>query len=168
MKNNIDFIMLGDSLSARGDWEVLLYPKKSLNLGHDGDTTKGVLERLELACEVKSKYIFLMIGINDMNLYISLDETFSNYKKILQRLLQTDSKIVVQALLYTQMNSFNKKVKIFNEKLKNFCLENSITYFDLNDELSLNEYLKDEYTTDGLHLNLEAYKVWASKIKESF
>lgn len=168
MKNNIDIIMLGDSLSARGDWEVLLYPKKVLNLGHDGDTTKGLLQRVFLTNEVNPKNIFLMIGINDMNLYISEDEIFENYKKIIKEIEKTNSKIFIQAILYTQMNSFNKKVKTFNEKIKNFSKEESIEFIDLNDELSENEFLKDCYTIDGLHLNLLAYQVWAKRVKSYF
>lgn len=168
MKNNIDAIMLGDSLSARGDWEVLFYPKKIINLGHDGDTTRCLLNRVHLAGEVKPKNIFLMIGINDMNLYLSLDEIFENYKTIIKELEKIESKIFIQAVLYTQMDSFNKKVKIFNRMLKEFCQKESLQFIDLNEELSENEFLKSEYTTDGLHLNISAYQVWAKKLKNYF
>lgn len=168
MKQNIDFIMLGDSLSARGDWEVLLYPKKVLNLGHDGDTVKGVLKRLYLIPEVKPKALFLMIGINDMSLYLSLDEIYENYIKILEELKSNGIKVVIEAILYTQMDSFNKKVKIINEKIKEYAKSNQIDFLDLNIHLSNGDYLKDEYTTDGLHLNLDAYQVWAKEIKKSF
>lgn len=168
MKNNIDAIMLGDSLSARGDWEVLFYPKKIINLGHDGDTTRCLLNRVHLASEVKPKNIFLMIGINDMNLYLSLNEIFDNYKIIIKELEKIESKIFIQAVLYTQMDSFNKKVKSFNEMLKEFCQKESLVFIDLNEELSKDEFLKSEYTTDGLHLNIAAYQVWAKKLKNYF
>lgn len=168
MKNNIDAIMLGDSLSARGDWEVLFYPKKIINLGHDGDTTRCLLNRVHLANEVNPKNIFLMIGINDMNLYLSLDEIFDNYKTIIKELEKTDSKIFIQAVLYTQMNSFNKKVKLFNELIKEFCQKENMEFIDLNEELAEADFLKSEYTSDGLHLNIPAYQVWAKKLKNYF
>ncbi len=168
MKNNIDAIMLGDSLSARGNWEVLFYPKKIINLGHDGDTTRCLLQRVHLANEVKPKNIFLMIGINDMNLYLSLDEIFNNYKTIVKELEKTYSKIFIQAVLFTQMNSFNKKVKLFNSMLKEFCQKENLEFIDLNEELAEADFLKSEYTSDGLHLNINAYQVWAKKLKNYF
>lgn len=160
--------MLGDSLSARGDWEVLLYPNKILNLGHDGDSTRDLLNRLELPMDVHAKRIYLMIGINDMNKYLTLNDIFKNYIEILNRLQKSDSKIIVQSTLFTQMKTFNPKVKILNERIKNYCNENDISFLDLNNELSNDEVLKEEYTTDGLHLNTKGYLVWARKIRESF
>ena len=168
MKNNIDIIMLGDSLIARGEWETLLYPKKVINLGHDGDTTKDILSRLDLAIEVKAKNIFLMIGINDMNSYKSIESIFENYISILNKLKDSSSKIYIQSILYTQMKSFNKKVKDFNARLKKYCLENKFEYIELNEKLSQNEMLLDSYTTDGLHLNMKAYIVWARELRNYF
>lgn len=169
MKNNIDIVMLGDSLTARGEWDVLLYPKKIINLGHDADTTIDILDRLDLAIEVHSQNIYLMIGINDMNSYKSLDKLFENYIEILKRLeIKSTSKIFVQSILYTQMTSFNKKVKIINEKLNEYCNDNNLTYIDLNEKLSRDEVLLNVYTTDGLHLNMKAYIEWANKIRNYF
>ncbi|RXJ80324.1 GDSL-type esterase/lipase family protein [Arcobacter sp. F2176] len=169
MKNNIDIVMLGDSLTSRGEWDVLLYPKKIINLGHDADTTVDILARLDLAIEVHSKCIYLMIGINDMNSYKSLDKIFENYIQILNRLkIKSTSKVFVQSVLYTQMNSFNKKVKEINIKLKEYCNDNNLTFIDLNENLSRDEVLLNIYTTDGLHLNMKAYIEWANKIRSYF
>ncbi|WP_148216697.1 GDSL-type esterase/lipase family protein [Arcobacter nitrofigilis] len=169
MKNNIDIVMLGDSLTARGEWDVILYPKKVINLGHDADTTSDILNRLDLAIEVHSKSIYLMIGINDMNTYKSLDKIFENYIKILNRLeKESSSKIFVQSVLYTQMNSFNKKVKEINIRLEKYCNDNNLTYIDLNRVLSRDEVLLNIYTTDGLHLNMKAYVDWASELRNYF
>lgn len=168
MKNNIDIIMLGDSLIARGEWDTLLYPKKVINLGHDGDTTKDILSRLDLAIEVHAKNIYLMIGINDMNSYKSLDKIFENYVEILKRLEKSASDIFVQSILYTQMNSFNKKVKDLNKRLEKYCTNNDLVFIDLNKLLSQDESLLNDFTTDGLHLNTKAYIVWARELRNYF
>lgn len=169
MKNNIDIVMLGDSLTARGEWDVILYPKKVINLGHDADTTSDILARLNLAIEVHSKTIFLMVGINDMNSYKSLDKIFGNYIEILNRLKkESSSKVFVQSVLYTQMTSFNKKVKEINMRLEKYCNDTNITYIDLNRVLSRDEVLLNIYTTDGLHLNMKAYVAWASELRNYF
>jgi len=168
MKNNIDILMLGDSLIARGEWDTLLYPKKVVNLGHDGDTTKDILSRIDIPIELKSKSIFLMVGINDMSGYKSIDNIFDDYIKILKKLKTSTSKIVVQSILYTQMKSFNKKVKILNSKLEIYCKEHELLFININDELSKDETLLDSYTTDGLHLNVKAYIVWARLLRNYF
>lgn len=168
MKNNIDILMLGDSLIARGEWDTLLYPKKVINLGHDGDTTKDILSRLSIAIELKAKSIFLMVGINDMSSYKSIDNIFENYIKILKELEPSTSKIVVQSILYTQMDSFNKKVKELNFKLEMYCKENDLQYINLNEELSKDEALLDSFTTDGLHINMKAYITWARILRSYF
>ncbi|WP_419765725.1 MAG: GDSL-type esterase/lipase family protein [Arcobacter sp.] len=168
MKNNIDIIMLGDSLIARGEWDTLLYPKKVINLGHDGDTTKDILSRLDLAIEVHAKNIYLMIGINDMNSYKSLDKIFENYALILNELKKSSSEVFVQSILYTQMNSFNKKVKELNIRLENYCADNDLQFIDLNKLLADDETLLSEFTTDGLHLNTKAYIAWARELRNYF
>jgi len=168
MKNNIDILMLGDSLIARGEWDTLLYPKKVVNLGHDGDTTKDILSRIDIPIELKSKSIFLMVGINDMSGYKSIDNIFDDYIKILKKLKISTSKIVVQSILYTQMKLFNKKVKILNSKLEIYCKEHELLFININDELSKDETLLDSYTTDGLHLNVKAYIVWARLLRNYF
>lgn len=168
MKNNIDIIMLGDSLIARGEWDTLLYPKKVINLGHDGDTTKDVLSRLDLASEVHAQSIYLMIGINDMNSYKSLDKIFNNYVEILKELEKSSSNIFVQSILYTQMDAFNKKVKELNIKLLEYCSNNDLVYIDLNKSLSQDEALLSSFTTDGLHLNTKAYIAWARELRNYF
>lgn len=167
MKNNIDIIMLGDSLIARGEWDTLLYPKKVINLGHDGDTTKDVLSRLDLATDVHAQCIYLMIGINDMNSYKSLDKIFEDYVEILKELEKSSSKVIVQSILYTQMKSFNKKVKELNIKLKEYCTKNDLVYIDLNKALSQDESLLNDFTTDGLHLT-KAYIAWARELRNYF
>jgi lysophospholipase L1-like esterase len=66
------------------------------------------------------------------------------------------------------MKSFNKKVKDFNTRLKKYCSDNKFEYIELNENLSQNEMLLDSYTTDGLHLNMKAYIVWARELRNYF
>lgn len=166
MKKSIEIVMLGDSITSRGDWKKLLENEYILNLGIDGDTTKGVFQRVNRAIEVEPKIVFLMVGINDLCISIPLEEVFGNYKKICEKICEKKIKIVVQATLLTQMPAVNKKVRKFNEMLEDYCNKEKIEFLNLNEPFSNEEkLLREDLTTDGLHLGQKAYKVWAYKIK---
>lgn len=161
--------MLGDSITKRGDWKKLLENQYILNLGVDGDSTSGILTRLNPILELEPKIVFLMAGINDLCISIPLEEVFNNYKKILQILRTKNIRIIVNATLITQMPSVNKKVLVFNKMLEEYCNKEEISFLNMNLSFSNEKgLLKEELTIDGLHLGQKAYKVWAYKIKNCF
>jgi lysophospholipase L1-like esterase len=168
MKKNIQIVMLGDSLTARGDWKNLLAKEDCIvNLGINGDTTKGILNRIDRVINLEEKILFLMIGVNDLCCSIPLIEVFQNYIQILEKLEKTNIKLIIQAILLTQMKAVNKKILEFNLMLEEYCKNKQLIFFDMNPYLCEDNLLKEIYTTDGLHLNLKAYEVWARKIKEN-
>jgi lysophospholipase L1-like esterase len=168
MKKNIELVMLGDSITARGDWKKLLKNDFIINLGIDGDNTLGVLNRVNRAIELEPKIICLMIGINDLCLSVPLEKIFENYKNILEKILQKDIKVIVQSILITQMPAVNKKVNSLNNMIKEYCEIKNIEMIDFNSVFSNEKgLLREDLTTDGLHLGEKAYKVWAYKLKNS-
>ncbi len=166
MKKTIEVVMLGDSIIARGDWKKLLENDFIINLGIDGDNTLGVLNRVNRAIELEPKIICLMIGINDLCLSVPLEKTFENYKNILEKIIQKKIKVIVQSVLITQMPAVNKKVNTLNQMIKEYCETKDIQMIDFNSAFSNEKgLLKEDLTTDGLHLGQKAYKVWAYKLK---
>lgn len=158
--------MLGDSITGRGEWKKLLEDEHIVNLGVDGDCTSDILERIDVIPELEPNILFFMAGVNDLCKSIPMDEAFENYKKILKFFVEKNIKVVVQATLLTQMPAVNKKVEKFNSLLKNHCRENSLHFLDLNQNFKNEDgLLREDLTTDGLHLGLKAYKVWAYKLK---
>lgn len=168
MKKTIEVVMLGDSITARGDWKKLLENNFVINLGIDGDNTLGVLNRTNRAIELEPKVICLMIGINDLCLSVPLEKIFENYKKIIDKIVNKNINIIVHAVLITQMPAVNKKVHILNKMIKEYCKTNNIKMIDFNYAFSNDKgLLKEDLTTDGLHLVQKAYKVWGYKLKNS-
>lgn len=162
MKNNIEIIMLGDSLTARGEWKKLLEIDSLVNLGVEGESTKDILNRLNIVLELRPKFVFIMAGINDLSCSIKIGEIFKNYELIVNSIKAVGITPIVQLTLYTTMLSLNKKVSKFNQMLVSFCNENSIEYIDLNSSfVDEDGLLRADLTIDGLHLGLKAYKVWA-------
>lgn len=159
--------MLGDSITGRADWNKLLSKEHILNLGIDGDTTTGILNRINSVVEVSPKTVFFMAGINDLCSSIPVYKVFDNYKKILETLNSKEIQVIVQLTLYSEMISINKKVKEFNLLVEDYCKNEKIQYLDLNPIMCEDEFLKESYSTDGLHLNFIAYRVWANELKSN-
>ena len=162
--------MLGDSITDEGQWNELLDNAFIQNRGISGDTTTGVLERLD-SINKSIKQVFIMIGVNDIMRGKNINEVYSNYIRIIKHFQEKNIKVYIQSTLFIgekRAGDFNIKVEELNKKLKNFALKNSIVFIDLNKKLAANKTLKKEYSFDGLHLNGTAYTIWANEIKKYF
>jgi len=162
-----DIVVLGDSLTYRMKWNELS-DMPIINRGIDGDTTKGVLYRMDLIYKLHPKKVFIMVGINDIITGHSIEEVFSNYKKILQSLKEKNIIPYVQSTLFTTEDDFNIQVEKLNISLKEYCNSNKIIFIDINEKLAPNNTLIEDYTYDGVHLNDNAYKVWKQEIMKYF
>lgn len=161
-------VMLGDSITDEGQWDELLNLDTIQNRGISGDTTDGVLQRLD-SLNKNIEKVFIMIGVNDIMRGKSVDEIFTNYQKIVQILKEKKIKVYIQSTLFIgekRAENFNIKVENLNIKLKQFASDNNLIFIDLNKILSSDKMLKHELTSDDLHLNGSAYNLWASEIKK--
>ena len=62
--------MLGDSLTEWGNWHELVPEFRIINPGIGGDTSSGVLDRLQEVIGRRPKVVFVMIGTNDIGLQV--------------------------------------------------------------------------------------------------
>jgi len=134
-------VMLGDSITEYVEWNELLGITNVVNRGIAGDTTEGVLQRLDAIYTLAPNICFIMIGINDISRHIHTGTIITNYKAILQGLLTHDIPVVCQTTLYVSTNVFdfkniNKTVDELNDWLKSYCRENMIPVIDTNSELA--------------------------------
>jgi hypothetical protein len=58
--------MLGDSITTLTDWKALLPSFDVANRGIPGDTTKGVLERIDNIISMSPKCVAVMLVVNDL------------------------------------------------------------------------------------------------------
>ena len=163
-------IMLGDSITDEGSWDELLNNDTIQNRGISGDTTDGVLDRLN-SVNKNIKQVFIMIGVNDIMRGREVDEIFANYLKIIKTFKEKNIKVHIQSTLYigeTRKSNFNPKVEELNKRLEKYASENQITFINLNPIFAPNQVLKKEFTSDDLHLDGTAYKLWAEQIRKYF
>lgn len=168
--NKYEIIMIGDSITDGGLWNELLKNDLIQNRGIGGDTTVGVLDRLN-SINPSIQKAFIMIGINDFSRGRTVDDVYQNYVEIISLLTKKNIKVIIQSTLFVGKNKpnfYNENVSKLNEKLKSFAFNNNLDFIDLNRLLASNYILDDKYSKDEIHLNGAAYKLWADEIKKYF
>ncbi|WP_104382215.1 MULTISPECIES: GDSL-type esterase/lipase family protein [unclassified Sphingobacterium] len=163
----ITIVMFGDSITKGGDWATLLGRSDVKNSGFPGFTTSHLVWLLkENVIDLSPRVCFLEGGINDIGVGIPLDRTKSNYRSLINGLLEHQITPVVQSILYQQDNPESKvQVDSLNSYLKAYCQSKGIYYLDINGKLSSSKGLNAQYTTDGTHINQDAYEIWATEVR---
>ncbi|HBL12739.1 MAG TPA: lysophospholipase [Cyanobacteria bacterium UBA11162] len=168
-------VLLGDSISLWFPNELLPPDQKWLNQGISGETSAGLLNRLELLDQTQPEVIFVMIGINDLIRGIK-DETLLANQQLIIRYLQRvhpQAQIVVQSVLPHSAEKAtwqgrdrlleipNKRIRDINQRLKALAKAEGVIYLDLYPMFADTKgNLKPELSTDGLHLSPQGYLVW--------
>lgn len=164
-------VFLGDSLTDNNEWGEMFEDPQIVNRGIQGDTTEGVLNRLDEIYQTNPKSIFIMVGINDLLRGVKVNKIASNYAEIVKRIQQNspNTHIFIQSALPVNKNIFKtpfnyEDVRKLNSELKKMVSE-SIHYVDLYAVFSLNDRLNEKYTNDGIHLTGEGYQIWKETIE---
>lgn len=163
-------VVLGDSLTNGGAWSQNFPNEVVVNQGVSGDTTEGMLTRLDAVQAVKPGKILVMAGINDLLRGKTVQQTLANYAQILSRLDDGGKRIVIQSTLYVRPPAnvlVNDAVRALDEGLLTLCTANRrCTYLDVNQVLAPGGFLIADFATDGLHLNQPGYEAWFKLLKE--
>jgi lysophospholipase L1-like esterase len=166
-----DVVMLGDSLTEWIDWRELLPDLKVMNRGISGDTTDGVIERLDEIIGRSPRYVPLLIGVNDLFYYsIPHDVVVINSKRIVMVLKESGAIPIVISLSgvsanYPRASLLNRQVSLVNKSLQQWCKTNAIQFFDLHALLTHDGALSPENTWDGLHFTGRAYLIWRDAMR---
>jgi len=169
------FVLLGDSISLWFPPEFLPHNQKWLNQGLSGETTLGLLRRLELLDETEPKAIFIMIGINDLIKGVGDETVVANQRLIVRYLKQVhpDTTIVLQSILPHSgekatwegrdrlLKLPNHRIQTINARLRAIADDEDILYLDLYPLFSDRQGdLRTDLSTDGLHLSPQGYERW--------
>ena len=159
-----DLVVFGDSITEWAPWADIFRDVSMVNRGLAGDTTAGMLRRIDTTLNVNPKLICFMAGINDLAQGYSVDQAFTNYVEIVDTWLKQGIKVVVQSTLFVgeSLQGLNTQVEELNSLLKSYCHENGVQFLDVNEVLAPNGVLLDDFSCDDLHLNAKAYQQWSS------
>jgi lysophospholipase L1-like esterase len=163
-----EIIFAGDSLVADGPWAELYSPIKNRGIG--GETTAGLLDRLDEMTESQPQKIFLLVGTNCLAADIPVAQVIRNYRKILEQIRrespQTDV-FVISVLPVNQQLARggpvhdNATIQELNHRLQDLAGQfERVAFLDAFDPLTdAHGDLREELTTDGLHLNIDGYLI---------
>lgn len=194
--------IFGDSITfGRGDnlnrgwcgrlrkyFEAKDYYNCLYNQGIPGDTTNGLLKRIDAEAKSRLRYvrdedrhvIIISIGINDSK-YVGKEHkeliSFEDFKKNIDLLIEKAKKYTSEvlfigltpvdekfALNYENKSFPNKRIEAFNNIIRECCQEKDIPYLNM-----FKEFSKLEYKTllgDGLHPNPKGYEKMYELVKE--
>ncbi|MFK0735112.1 MAG: SGNH/GDSL hydrolase family protein [Gloeotrichia echinulata GP01] len=173
-------ILAGDSLSLWFPTELLPEDRNWLNQGISGETSDGLLKRLDIFDRTQPEVIFVMIGINDL-IRGAKDETIlENQRQIISylRRVHPRAQILIQSILphgaeEATSEARNKllaigngRIRQLNQQLQAIATKEGVKYLDLH-PLFTNKQgnLRREFTTDGLHLSSQGYIVWRTALE---
>lgn len=172
-----EIIFLGDSLTDSCNWAEMFQDWRIKNRGINGDTTEGVLARLDEVVSSKPAKVFLMIGVNDLAQGKAPADIINNIKLIVKKIKMASptTRIYVQSILpvnpaFTVFpNHVNKtqEIKEINLRLQRDAPRMGVEFINLFSSFATKDgYLHPEYTNDGLHLQGKGYFLWKSLIKD--
>ncbi len=174
-------VLLGDSITDFFNWYELFYDfskdsgQAVYNRGISGDTTDRLLERLyENVLNINPKNIVLLIGTNDIGRGLPLSMSVENVSKIVEMAKKNcpDVNFILQAVYPINRGMrdkfekrSNEKIKLMNKEFIKLSEKYGCVWLDITDKLKDETgNLKKEYTYDGLHLNVSAYKIVAENV----
>ena len=170
-----NYVFLGDSITDWYDLDKYFEGLPVVNSGVSGYSTSNILNNMnKMVYQYNPSKVFILIGINDLELKVDDNVVVNNIRKIVQGIKKNRryAKIYVESI-YPINNSDDDKIEgsiingnrknsdiiDINNKLVKLTKEEGATYIDLHKELvDDNGLLKIEYTVDGLHLSSEGYE----------
>ena len=162
-----DIVFLGDSITEGYPLHIFFNEYKAVNRGINGDTTGGVIDRLEFCVyDLKPKVVYLMIGTNNYQ------NCTSNYEEILKGIKRHNpkTKVIVMSILPRAGDGAMTKIRQNNEEIEKFAGNYGYFYVNAFTAMTLNQanmVVNNDLFVDGLHPNMEGYSVLTSKFKST-
>jgi lysophospholipase L1-like esterase len=173
-------ILAGDSISLWFPEEYLPNDRTWLNQGISGETSVGLLRRLDLFDQTLPDTIFVMIGINDLLRGTDELTVLENQRQIIDYLkdVHPQAQIVLQSILPHAAEQAtwegrdrllalpNSEIHAMNRQIEQLANEEGVYFLDLYPLFADDAGdLRLELSTDGLHLNQQGFYVWSIALK---
>jgi lysophospholipase L1-like esterase len=166
---------MGDSITEfwKVNDAVFFTENPYINRGISGQTTSQILLRFRQdVINLKAETVVILAGINDIAENtgpITIDQIMKNIIAMVELAMVNKIKVILCSVLPANNFYWNPKLKPadkvieLNLRLKNFAKTNKISYVDYYNAMVDNEKgLLKKYGEDGVHPNLEGYKVMAA------
>lgn len=165
-------VFFGDSITEMCNLQEYYPTINSCNRGISGDTTQGMLDRLQTnVLDIAPSQLVFLGGTNDIGRNIAVQDVADNIQSIIQKTQEAlpNCKIYIQSVypvntvrkptFYSKTGiRTNDKIDELNLLLQEVCKEQNCVYIDVNSSLKDSDgNLDSKYTIDGLHLTKDGY-----------
>jgi peptidyl-prolyl cis-trans isomerase A (cyclophilin A) len=168
-----DVVMLGDSLTERGEWWELL-ERPVANRGIAGDTVADMRSRLDDIVALEPRVLFVLAGINDLAAGTPPDVLAMHHAGLVVELRRRlpRARIVVEALLpvrdalAARDNITTAAVRRTNQLLERATAGAGADWLDAGAALAdATGELDPRHAIDGVHLSAAGYRAWAGALR---
>jgi lysophospholipase L1-like esterase len=174
---NIDLLFVGDSITdgwrktGLEVWNKHFAPLRAANFGIGGDTTQGVLWRMQNG-ELegfKAKLIVLMLGTNNINRNANADIAEGDRLIVEEfRRRQPQAKVLILGIFPRSAEATHPNravIREINGMLAKLADNRQVFFLDIGEKfLAADGRLPAEIMPDGLHPNAAGYQIWADAI----
>lgn len=162
-----DVVFLGDSITEGGLWHEMFPGIPVKNRGISGDTTEGVVARLDQITRGKPGKVFLLIGTNDLFHNEPIDTVVENISTIVNTIQDNspETEIFVQSIL-PRADDYKDRVEALNAGVKE-AVTGKAQWIDLY-PLFLDPEdgsIRNDLSLDELHLVGKGYLLWQDRIQ---
>ncbi len=159
-------VFLGDSITEGGIWEDLFPGERVHNRGISGDTTEGVLARLDQVVRGEPAKVFLLIGTNDLSMEVPIETIVDNIEDIVARFREgsPQTTVYVQSVL-PRAAEYRESIEVLNSSLRDAIADKAV-WIDLYPQFldPADGSIRDELSNDELHLLGGGYLLWRDAI----
>jgi len=172
LHDTVDVVLIGNSITYGGEFDKAFPTIKICNLGYPSDDLKGMRCRVPQIKAIHPQKVFIMAGLNGLS-QMNLDDFRTQYESLVKELkyASPETQLFLQSILPVNEELFghplspNQKIVQANEIIKNIAIANNSAYIDLNTLYQKNGKLNEDYSSDGIHLNADAYQLWYDAIR---
>jgi len=165
-KMDYNYLFLGDYHTYGMEFNDFYKP--FVQVCNEDYTTDDILDNLRDYIYIYNPSdVFIELGNNDIKSDTSVKEVVSNLESIINgiKLNRSMANIYIESLypINDEIEGFDSDIdkeliKDINEEIEKMAKRLDIKYVDMYKELSEDDLLKEEYTTDGINLNEDGYK----------
>ncbi|MGK7891400.1 MAG: GDSL-type esterase/lipase family protein [Leptolyngbyaceae cyanobacterium] len=164
--NNRLTVIVGDSLSLWMPTEFMPRHRFWLNQAVSGETAASMTKRLHVFADTNPDVIHVMAGINDLKNGASDRDILMALQTLMHQLRQQhpEAKVVIHSILPTRLTHLpSDRIRTLNRYIAYVANREGTHFLDLQPYFTDDQgLLRQELTTDGLHLNYQGYALWQS------
>jgi lysophospholipase L1-like esterase len=160
-------VLFGDSLTEGGDWSDLLADHQISNRGFAGFTTEELVDKADEVARDQPGMVLIMTGTNDIRDGHPPSWTIRHLTRILDLFANEspDTKVVVQTVL--PRSDAVVEVEALNQAIVELALNRRTLVLDVHPHFDDgNGGLRDDETTDEIHLTADGYARWAGVLDD--